>query len=283
MTTWRISSRDALPLPPRDHKTHSRQPRRLQTQIQRTAAGSLRVNSPRPRRQSETCVVKMPNQALRPRPIRPIQEQIDRLEQELAPTTPPPPPSVTFDLTDSPAPSQEIAFPPSQMPKMEQDETLTGTNRSIPCAPKRKLPFSSPHSTGAPPPQPSPVQRAQQAEASSATRPIATTAQLPMPKKHRQSRLTGEGLSKATALERVFDKPSEPSAWFTANYTGVHTDSGVARWFEDVLKQFPNITEEQHNQLDSNAVSHGIPVRTVAKFAVCPLLHLLAIITAMTE
>ena len=60
----------------------------------------------------------------------------------------------------------------------------------------------------------------------------------------------------------IFNAPAQPSAWFTTNYTGVHTESGIARWFgglkipdkkknevrqyiETVMSQFPTISEEQ--------------------------------------
>ena len=98
----------------------------------------------------------------------------------------------------------------------------------------------------------------------------------------------------------IFNTPAQPSAWFTANYTGVHTESGIARWFgglkipdkkknevrhyiDTVMKQFPSISEEQRNNLDQHAVAQGIAVRAVAKFADAPLMKLLSIITAMSE
>ena len=122
----------------------------------------------------------------------------------------------------------------------------------------------------------------------------------PPTKRLRQATLTGKPTPAARQAGEIFNTPTQPSAWFTANYTGVHTESGIVRWFgglkipdkkknevrqyiETVMRQFPSISEEQRSNLDRHAVAQGIAMRAVAKFADAPLLKLLSIITAMSE
>ena len=149
--------------------------------------------------------------------------------------------------------------------------------------PKRKLTFTSPANTQ---PTPGATTSTQGTEASASTRPPA--------KKLRQATLTGKPTPAARQAGEIFNTPAQPSAWFTANYTGAHTESGIARWFgglkipdkkknEVVMRQFPSISEEQRSNLDQHAVAQGIAVRAVAKFADAPLMKLLWIITAMSE
>ena len=155
--------------------------------------------------------------------------------------------------------------------------------------PKRKLTFTSPGNTQ---PTSGAAASTQGTEASASTRPPA--------KRLRQATLTGKPTPAARQAGEIFNTPAQPSAWFTANYTGVHTESGIVRWFgglkipdkkknevrhyiETVMRQFPSISEEQRSNLDRRAVAQGIAVRAVAKFADAPLMKLLSIITAMSE
>ena len=89
--------------------------------------------------------------------------------------------------------------------------------------------------------------------------------------------------------------------WCQHNFTDVHIDSGIIRWFgslknfsdkqkadcksyiSEVLQAYPEITHEQRQQLDANAASWGIPIRLIQKLQARPLMRLLSIIATMTE
>ena len=144
-------------------------------------------------------------------------------------------------------------------------------------------------------------QHAANISAAASTQGTETSASTrPPTKRLRQATLTGKPAPAARQAREIFNTPTQPSAWFTANYTGVHTESGIARWFgglkipdkkknevrqhiETVMRQFPSISEEQRSNLDRHGVAQGIAVRAVAKFADAPLMRLLSIITAMSE
>ena len=221
---------------------------------------------------------------------RTIQEQIDRLAAEVGPPETILPPDATSHVVEIPesipASQDTVIFSPSRRPTLDQEEPSPAETSFNP---KRKLTFTSPGSTQSPR---STAASTQGAEISATTRPPA--------KKLRQATLTSKPALAAKQAGEIFNTPAQPSAWFTANYTGVHTESGIVRWFgglkipdkkknevkqyiESVMRQFPSISEEQRSNLDRHAVAQGIAVRTVAKFADAPLMRLLSIITAMSE
>ena len=219
-----------------------------------------------------------------------IQEQIDRLTQEVGPPEPILPHAMDTEVVEIPesipASQDTVIFSPSGRPMLDQDEPGPA---ETPPNPKRKLTFTSPTNTQ---PTSGAATSTQGTEASASTRPPA--------KKLRQATLTGKPTPAARQAGEIFNTPAQPSAWFTANYTGVHTESGIVRWFgglkisdkkknevrryiETVMRQFPSISTEQRSNLDRHAVAQGIAVRAVAKFADAPLMKLLSIITAMSE
>ena len=221
---------------------------------------------------------------------RTIQEQIDRLTQEVGPPEPILPQVTEQDVAEVaesiPASQDTVIFSPSGRPLLDQDEPSPA---NTPFNPKRKLTFSSPGNTQ---PTSGAAASTQGTETSASTRPPT--------KRLRQATLTGKPTPAARQAGEIFNTPTQPSAWFTANYTGVHTESGIARWFgglkipdkkknevrqyiETVMTQFPSISEEQRSNLDRHAAAQGIAVRAVAKFADAPLMKLLSIITAMSE
>ena len=219
-----------------------------------------------------------------------IQEQIDRLTAEVGPPETILPQDTEHEVVEIPesipASQDTVIFSPSGRPLLDQDEP---SPTDTPFAPKRKLTSSSPGNTQ---PTSGAAASAQGTEAAAATRPPT--------KRLRQATLTGKPAPAARQAGEIFNTPQQPSAWFTANYTGVHTESGIVRWFgglkipdkkknevkqyiETVMRQFPSISEEQRSNLDRHAVAQGIAVRAVAKFADAPLMRLLSIITAMSE
>ena len=221
---------------------------------------------------------------------RTIQEQIDRLTQEVGPPQPILPQVTEHDAVEMaesiPASQDTVIFSPSGRPLLDQDEPSPA---DTPFNPKRKLTFSSPGNTQ---PTSGAAASTQGTETSASTRPPT--------KRLRQATLTGKPTPAARQAGEIFNTPTQPSAWFTANYTGVHTESGIVRWFgglkipdkkknevrqyiETVMTPFPSISEEQRSNLDRHAVAQGIAVRAVAKFADAPLMKLLSIITAMSE
>ena len=124
--------------------------------------------------------------------------------------------------------------------------------------------------------------------AASTQGPETSASTRPPTKRLRQATLTSKPAPAARQAGEIFNSPTQPSAWFTANYTGVHTESGIVRWFgglkipdkkknevrqyiETVMRQFPSISEEQRSNLDRHAVAQGIAVRAVANFADAPL------------
>ena len=221
---------------------------------------------------------------------RTIQEQIDRLTQEVGPPEPILPHVTEQEVVEVaesiPASQDTVIFSPSGRPLLDQDEPSPA---NTPFNPKRKLTFPSP---GNPQPTSGAAASTQGTETSASTRPPT--------KRLRQATLTGKPTPAARQAGEIFNTPAQPSAWFTANYTGVHTESGIVRWFgglkipdkkknevrqyiETVMSQFPSISQEQRSNLDRHAVAQGIAVRAVAKFADAPLMKLLSIITAMSE
>ena len=54
-------------------------------------------------------------------------------------------------------------------------------------------------------------------------------------KKQRQSKLVPDAKRKATDpkmdAQRIFQQPTQPSSWFQSHFTGVHTESGITRWY----------------------------------------------------
>ena len=108
-------------------------------------------------------------------------------------------------------------------------------------------------------------------------------------KKQRQSTLPGAPTPKPKMpVEAVFQQPAQRSQWFQQNFTGVHTESGILRWFgslknvsekqktecrayiNEVLQTYPEITLDQRQQLEANAASWGIPIRLIDKFQTKP-------------
>ena len=196
---------------------------------------------------------------------RTIQEQIDRLTQEVGPPEPILPQVTEQDVVEIaesiPASQDTVIFSPSRRPLLDQDEPSPA---DTPFNPKRKLTFSSPGNTQ---PTSGAAASTQGTETSASTRPPT--------KRLRQATLTGKPMPAARQAGEIFNTPTQPSAWFTANYTGVHTESGIVRWFgglkipdkkknevrqyiETVMTQFPSISEEQRSNLDRRAVAQGI-------------------------
>ena len=215
-----------------------------------------------------------------------IQEQIDRLTQEVGPPEPILPQVTEHEVVDIPesipASQDTVIFSPSGRPLLDQDEPSPVDTPFNPT-------FSSPGNTQ---PTSGAAAATQGTETSASTRPPT--------KRLRQATLTGKPTPAARQAGEIFNTPTQPSARFTANYTGVHTESGIVRWFgglkipdkkknevrqyiETVTRQFPSISEEQRSNLDWHAVAQGIAARAVAKFADAPLMKLLSIITAMSE
>ena len=147
-------------------------------------------------------------------------------------------------------------------------------------------------------PNPSPIPHPEDP----ASVPSNLAATLLCSKKQRQSTLPGAPAPKPkTPLDAVLQQPPQRSQWFQQNCTGVHTDSGILRWFgslknvseeqkaecrsyiSEVLQAYPEITIEQRQQLEANAASWGIPIRLIDKFQTKPLLRLLCIIAQMSE
>ena len=152
---------------------------------------------------------------------RTIQEQIDLLTAEVGPVEntvlPVAAPEVVEIPESIPASQDTIIFPPSGRPMLDQDEPSPSDTSFNP---KRKLTFASPHSSQSPQ---GTTTSTQGAETSASARPPA--------KKLRQATLTGKPAPAAKQAGEIFNTPAQPSAWFAANYTGVHTESGIARWF----------------------------------------------------
>ena len=259
----------------------SHHPTRSQHTIQRMQANTA------PQTTSEASQPKRTSAALRGKTI---QEQIDQLTAEVGPPTDTILPEATDDVVEVPesipASQDTVIFSPSGRPVRDQEEPSPVEPTPNP---KRKLMFTSPGSDQAPTAVDTSTQASQP---SAATRPPA--------KRLKQSTLTCKQTPANKQASAVFDTPNQPSPWFTANYTGVHTESGIVRWFgslkipekkktearqfiDTVLKQYPSISEEQRGSLDSHAVAQGIPVRAVAKFADAPLMRLLSIIVAMSN
>ena len=181
-----------------------------------------------------------------------IQEQIDRLTQEVGPSEPILPQVTENEVVEIPesipASQDTVIFSPSGRPMLDRDEP---SPVETPLNPKRKLTFPSPGNTQ---PTSGAAASTQGTEASASTRPPA--------KRLRQATLTGKPAPAARQAGEIFNTPAQPSAWFTANYTSVHTESGIVRWFggleipdkkknearhyiETVMRQFPSISEEQ--------------------------------------
>ena len=116
-----------------------------------------------------------------------------------------------------PASQDTVIFSPSERPMLDRDEP---SPVETPPNPKRKLTFTSPGNTQ---PTSGVTTSTQGTEASASTR-------LPA-KRLRQATLTGKPTPAARQAGEIFNTPAQPSAWFTANYTGVHTESGIVRWF----------------------------------------------------
>ena len=209
---------------------------------------------------------------------RTIQEQIDLLTAEVGPV----------ENTVLPVAAPEVVEIPESIPALQdtldQDEPSPSDTSFNP---NGKLTFASPRSSQSPQ---GATTSTQGAETSASARPPA--------KKLRQATLTGKPAPAAKQAGEIFNTPAQPSAWFAANCKGVHTESGIARWFgglkipdkkknevrqyiEGVMRQFPSISEEQRSNFDRHAVAQGIAV--LAKFADTPLMKLLSIITAMSE
>ena len=101
--------------------------------------------------------------------------------------------------------------------------------------------------------------------------------------------------------QRIFQQPTKASVWFQVHFTGVHSESGIARWFgsikgisekqktqikqylELVATEFPSLTDSQQQSLQTAAIAWGVPPKAIEKFATPALVKLVAIISQMTE
>ena len=155
---------------------------------------------------------------------RTIQEQIDRLTQEVGPPEPILPHATEQEVVEVaesiPASQDTVIFSPSGRPLLDHDEPSPD---NTPVNPKRKLTFPSPSNTL---PTSAAAVSMQGTETSASTRPPTNRL--------RQATLTGKPTPAARQAGEIFNALAQPSAWFTTNYTGVHTESGIARWFGDV-------------------------------------------------
>ena len=65
-------------------------------------------------------------------------------------------------------------------------------------------------------------------------------------KKQRQSTSPGAPTPKPKMpVEAVFQQPAQRSQWFQQDFTGVHTESGILRWFGSLK----NVSEKQKNRM----------------------------------
>ena len=259
-------------------------------------------------------------------PIAPrsLQPHLESLGHESVHYKTPPPadthsPPPVVDITSSPVPgaSQKTALC-SPSPHYPDDDPKAGTSNQHDAS--HPHPFPTTH------PAPHPHQHT---TASALHRPATDaadrTSQSPKPvpdttsnkpckraiqlgsnptllEKQRQSTLPGAPAPKPkTPLDAVFQQPAQRSQWFQQNFTGVHTESGILRWFgslknvsekqktecrnyiNEVLQAYPEITTDQRQQLEANAASWGIPIRLIEKFQTRPLLRLLCVIAQMSE
>ena len=267
---------------------------------------------------------KAPSRDFSPIAPRNLQLHLDSSGHESARCNNPPPvdiqsPPPVVDITSSPIPgaSQETAlYSPS--PQYHEDDSKA--------APPHHHDVAHPHSSLATNPVSQPHQHTTApALHRPATSNTDTTSQSPKPiladtskkqrkrtiqlgsnptllKKQRQSTLPGAPAPKPkTPVDAVFQQPAQRSQWFQQNFTGVHTESGILRWFgslknvsdkqktecrtyiNEVLQAYPEITLDQRQQLEANAASWGIPIHLIDKFQTRPLLRLLCIIAQMSE
>ena len=153
-----------------------------------------------------------------------LQEQIDQLMEEVGPPTDAILPETIVDVEEVPesipASQDTVIFSPSGRPVLDQEMPSPADPAPNP---KRKLVFPSPSSDHATAAKDAPTQATQASQASATTRPPA--------KRLRQSTLTGKQTPVNSRAGAIFEIPNQPSPWFTANYTGVHTESGITRWF----------------------------------------------------
>ena len=98
----------------------------------------------------------------------------------------------------------------------------------------------------------------------------------------------------------IFSPPPGPSQWFTQNFTGAYSDSRTKRWIstlriqdkkkhqlqthtEELLKQYPQLTSEQDEQLRKNAETWGLPPQRIKKLQTSHLIRILSVIAHLTE
>ena len=124
-------------------------------------------------------------------------------------------------------------------------------------------------------------------------------------KKQHQWKLAPDAKRKTTDpkmdTQRIFQQPTQPSPWFQSHFTGVHTESGITRWYgalkgisekqckqckqylDMVSEDFPTITTSEQEALQKAAVAWGLPFKSIEKFSDQALVKIIAIITQMTE
>ena len=119
-----------------------------------------------------------------------------------------------------------VIFSPSGRPLLDQDEPSPA---NTPFNPKRKLTFSSPGNTQ---PTSGAAASTQGAETSASTRPPT--------KRLRQATLTGKPTPAARQAGEIFNTPAQPSAWFTANYTGPENTSNLRNFLKQAINKHKN-------------------------------------------
>ena len=161
-----------------------------------------------------------------------IQEQIDRLTAEVGPPEPILPQVTEHEVVEIPesipASQDTVIFSPSGRPLLNQDEP---SPTDTPFTPKKK-----PHRA---------TRSQHQAQQ---RRPRGLRHQpphVPQPKGCGKQHLPGKPAPAARQAGEIFNTPPQPSAWFTANYTGVHTESGIVRWFGGLIRRtMPGVLRE---------------------------------------
>ena len=183
------------------------------------------------------------------------------------------------------------------VPALSADNTPTnttrGTKRSHSPTMHTGLPIKDKsqdhiHMIGSPLPQHNAAPDTTQLQAASTTATHFPGRSLAGAKKQRQSKLVPDAKRKATDpkmdTQRIFQQPTQPSPWFQSHFTGVHTESGMTRWYgapngisekqrkqckqylDMVSEDFPTITTSQQVAPQKAAVAWGLPFKSIEQW-----------------
>ena len=218
-----------------------------------------------------------------------IQEQIDLLTAEVGPVEntvlPVAAPEVVEIPESIPASQDTIIFSPSGRPMLDRTSPVHRTPASTPRGSSR-LPrhTAANHRKAQQHPPKAPKHRLQHdLQPRSCDRQHLPANQRPRPSK--QGRYSTLPRSPQPGLPRTIPAfmRSGIARWFGGLKIPDKKKNEVRQYIEGVMRQFPSISKEQRSNLNRHAVTQGIAVRAVAKFADTPLMKLLSIITAMSE